>query len=227
MVIKQRAVQAEDKEERRHAILDAAEALLSEEVDRVANMAEVADRAGLAKGTVYLYFPSKDELLVALHERHVDAFFGALSARLAQPTPVTFDEMLGLTKQYMIDPPTFLPLATLCFGLMETAVPRSVAAAFKERMTERLTRSGQGLERQFPELGPGRGIALLRHSYALILGLWQMSASHRAQPADDAAFCAGGAFDYPSELARALQALWQGTVGRAADLARRFEPQKS
>jgi len=106
MVIRQRAVQAEDKEERRHAILDAAEELLAEEVNRVANMAEVADRAGLAKGTVYLYFPSKDELLVALHERHAEAFFKALIARLEQPTTLTLDEMRGTHDQ-----PTDVPSA--------------------------------------------------------------------------------------------------------------------
>ena len=75
MVIRQRAIQAEDKQERHDAILDAAERLLLRSPDRVANVAEVADEAGLAKGTVYLYFPSKEELLLAVHERNVDGFF--------------------------------------------------------------------------------------------------------------------------------------------------------
>ena len=48
--------------------------------DRMASVAEVADEAGLAKGTVYLYFPSKEELLLAVHERKIDGFFGALIA---------------------------------------------------------------------------------------------------------------------------------------------------
>ena len=72
MVIRQRAILAEDKQERQHAILDAAERLLRRSPERIANVAEVADEAGLAKGTVYLYFPSKEELLLALHERNVD-----------------------------------------------------------------------------------------------------------------------------------------------------------
>jgi len=220
MVIRQRAVQAEDKEERRHAILDAAEELLAEEVNRVANMAEVADRAGLAKGTVYLYFPSKDELLVALHERHVEAFFKALLARLEQPTTLTLDEMRALTTEHMIGQPTFLPLATLCFGLMETEIPHDVASAFKQRMTERLTRAGAGLERHFPALRGGEGIALLRHSYALIIGLWQMSAS-QARAGDDAV-CVGAEFDYPTELNRALNALWRGTIGSALEATPRL-----
>ena len=54
MAIRQRAIQAEAKHERHHAILDAAERLLSRSPDRIANVAEVADEAGLAKGTVYL-----------------------------------------------------------------------------------------------------------------------------------------------------------------------------
>ena len=83
MVIRQRAVHSEDKQERHHAILDAAERLLARAPERVANVAEVADEAGLAKGTVYLYFPSKDELLLAVHERRVDEFFRALYALLA------------------------------------------------------------------------------------------------------------------------------------------------
>ena len=44
-------------------------------------------------------------------------------------------------------------------------------------------RAGTGLERHFPELGGSGGMQLLRHSYALIIGLWQMSAAGRDGPA--------------------------------------------
>jgi AcrR family transcriptional regulator len=218
MVIRQRAIHSEDKHERHHAILDATERLLLRAPVRVANMAEVADEAGLAKGTVYLYFPSKEELLLAVHERHADGFFGALVARLARSEPITLDEMMQLTQTHFIDPPTFLPLATRCFGILETEVPRQVAVAFKERMAERLQAASVGLERHFPELRPGGGVALLRHSYALIVGLWQMTANQNELVAGT---CNIDAIDYPSELQRALGALWDGTIGRR--LAARWE----
>ena len=48
MAVKQRAIALEDKEERRHALLDAAEALFLEHPDRMASVAEVAEAAGLA-----------------------------------------------------------------------------------------------------------------------------------------------------------------------------------
>src|SRR5207237_9590882 len=96
MVIRQRAIHTEDKHERHHAILDATERLLVRAPVRVANMAEVADEAGLAKGTVYLYFSSKDELLLALHERHVDDFFSALIELLARTEPVDICDVQSL-----------------------------------------------------------------------------------------------------------------------------------
>lgn len=219
MVIRQRAIQAEDKQERHHAILDAAERLLLRSPERIANVAEVADEAGLAKGTVYLYFPSKEELLLGVHERNIDGFFAALNERLASDAPASVADVLALTHRHMVEPPLFLPLAARCFALMGQSVAPEAGLAFKRRMAERLQAAGAGLERHFPDLAPGDGLALLRHSYALILGLWQMSASAggtEACPlAGDPTAGAVFTYSYPAELDRALRALWSGTVGRS------------
>jgi len=228
MVIRQRAIQAEDKQERHHAILDAAERLLSRSPERIANVAEVADEAGLAKGTVYLYFPSKEELLLAVHERNIDGFFRALIERLATDVPAQVGDVLALTHQYMVEPPLFLPLAARCFGLMGQSIPVEAGRAFKQRMAERLRRAGAGMERHFPQLEPGDGLALFRRSYALILGLWQMSASSGDGNAS-CAFAKGGAtssvfaWGYADELDEALRALWHGTVGTSATAPARSE----
>ena len=218
MAIRQRAIQAEDKHERHHAILDAAERLLGRSPERIASVAEVADEAGLAKGTVYLYFPGKDELLLAVHERNIDGFFRALIDRLADDVPARVEDVLALTHAHMVDRPLFLPLAARCFGTMGQNVPAETGLAFKQRMAERLSKAGAGLERHFPELAAGDGVALLRRSYALIIGLWQMSA--QSAGAGCPAAVSGGesavfAFAYPAELDRALRALWSGSVGRA------------
>ena len=218
MVVRQRAILAGDKHERHHAILDAAERLLLRSPDRIANMAEVAQEAGLAKGTVYLYFPSKEELLLALHERNIDGFFKALIAMLDRDTAVGIEDVFALTRTHIIAPPLFLPLASRCFGVMDQNVPAEVGRAFKLRMAERLERAGAGLERHFDALDSGAGVVILRHSYALILGLWQMAGSdasgsvaeilHRASPVF--------AWSYPDELERAMFALWEGTLAGAA-----------
>ena len=218
MAIRQRAILAEDKQERHHAILDAAERLLLRSPDRVANVSEVADEAGLAKGTVYLYFPSKEELLLALHERNIDGFFVALIGRLARPEPVAIGDVLTLIYRYVVEAPLFLQLAARCFGLMGQSVPPETGRAFKQRMAERLQAAGAGLERHFSELGPGDGVALLHYSYALILGLWQMSAGAASQAHCPMAGPPGSSpvhvRSYPDDLDRALRALWGGMVER-------------
>lgn len=214
MVVRQRAIHVGDKHERYHAILNAAERLLLRSPDRIASMAEVAQEAGLAKGTVYLYFPSKEELLLALHERNIDSFFRALIALLDGVAAVTIEHVFDLTRTHIVAPPLFLPLASRCFGVLDQSVPAAAAGAFRRRMAERLELAGAGLERHFAVLAAGDGVVLLRHSYALILGLWQMASSASSAPETSASPVF--AWRYPEELGRALFALWEGTLAGAA-----------
>jgi len=58
-----------EKEQRRQAIIDAAETIIfSKGFDR-ATMIEIAEEAELSKGTLYLYFKNKDELCIAIANR--------------------------------------------------------------------------------------------------------------------------------------------------------------
>lgn len=58
-----------ERSERREAILDAAEAVFLKKGVAPTTMDEIAQRAELAKGTLYLYFASKDELFCAVSLR--------------------------------------------------------------------------------------------------------------------------------------------------------------
>jgi AcrR family transcriptional regulator len=214
MALKQRAIAVEDKEERRHALLDAAEALFLRHPDRMASVAEVAQAAGLAKGTVYLYFPSKEEMLLSLHERHVADFFRELMALLAGRGPVGFDEVWRVARDHIVRVPGYLPLTSRCFGLMDRDIPTQAAVAYKIRVAGALAKAGEGLERHFPALGRGAGVRFLQHSYGLIVGLWQLlhpveRFGTAMQRADLALF----RLDYERELEQALRALWSGTMG--------------
>ena len=78
-------------EERTGQLLDAAEALLLERGLGATTIADVAEAAGVAKGTVYLYFDSKDALLAGLRARHLGRFVDAVAAPMAagRATPAT------------------------------------------------------------------------------------------------------------------------------------------
>ncbi len=139
-------------------------------------------------------------------------------------SPVTIDAMFALTRRHLVEPPLFLPLASRCFALMAHNIPVETATAFKQRMAARLERAGAGLERHFPTLPSTGGVALLRRSYALILGLWQMSASAGGEATHCAMNLPGAspvfAWSYPSELDVALRALWQGMIGAVPEKMR-------
>ena len=101
---------AEARELRVNQLLDAAIALWQQHPDRIPSVAEVASEAELAKGTVYLYFKCKEDLLLAAHERHVQAFFAALIARASQSRCMDFDDVMQLVRDHVIGIEAFLPL---------------------------------------------------------------------------------------------------------------------
>jgi AcrR family transcriptional regulator len=207
----QRAMDVAGKEERRNAILDAAEALFIEHPERMANVSEVAEAAGLAKGTVYLYFPSKEEMLLALHERQVAQYFTELMKHLETPGPVDFDSIFEITNRHFIRAPGYLALTSRCFGLMDREIPTETALAFKVRVGQILTLAGTGLERHFPALAPGDGATVLIHSYGLIVGLWQLlHPNERFGAAINRPELRMFKRDYEREIERALRSLWTG-----------------
>jgi AcrR family transcriptional regulator len=204
-----RATNPEDKELRREAILDAAEQLWLSQPARMSNMAEISAAAGLAKGTVYLYFRSKEELFLAIHERHVAEFFNRVTQRALQSMPMRMGDMLAIQREFLLSTPAFLPLATQCHGMMEKHIPLEVGYAFEERTYVQLNTVVTALLPHFPMVTQ----ALMLQSYALMLGLWQLL---RPTPLKDlmkerSLICAC-TNDYLIVLENALTALWRGAL---------------
>ena len=69
-----RSLRERQRQERADLILQAAEEVLTEKGYHDTSMDEIAARVGVAKGTVYLHFPSKEDLVFALFERDLAAF---------------------------------------------------------------------------------------------------------------------------------------------------------
>jgi TetR/AcrR family transcriptional regulator, fatty acid metabolism regulator protein len=69
-------------------ILDAAVAVFAEKGFFVSRVSDIADRADVADGTVYLYFKNKDEILAAAINTAFDGFMSKARAELERlPTP--------------------------------------------------------------------------------------------------------------------------------------------
>ncbi len=69
-----RAQNGDSKLRRRSEIVRAAVEVFAERGYFAARMREVAERAGVADGTLYLYFKGKEDLLVSILEEYAEAF---------------------------------------------------------------------------------------------------------------------------------------------------------
>jgi len=70
----QRSLKERLREVRAGLILDVAEEMLAEKGYHDTSMDEIAARTGVAKGTLYQHFPSKEDLVFALFERSLVQF---------------------------------------------------------------------------------------------------------------------------------------------------------
>jgi AcrR family transcriptional regulator len=74
-------------EERPKQILDAALAVFAERGLASARLEDIAKRAGVSKGTIYLYFPNKEELFREVVRTNIIAFIETAEARLEVMDP--------------------------------------------------------------------------------------------------------------------------------------------
>ena len=72
------------KEARPQELIDAALELFAEKGFAATRSEEVAARAGVAKGTLYLYYPSKEELLKAVISQRLSSEIAAVAEYAAQ-----------------------------------------------------------------------------------------------------------------------------------------------
>jgi len=217
---RRRAVLPADKSERRAAIVRAAQELLAHAPMGAFSVEELARRAGLAKGTVYLYFGTREEVLLAVHGDNALRLFDAVGAAL-ESQRAGADSVVRATLRFLRANRGFLPLAATCRGMLENNVGEKAAIEFKLGLATRLAELGARIERVYPGLARGAGVALLMNSYSLMIGLWQLA---------DPPACLRNALkrrdlrifrvDLEKQLAAALLGLWEGTVRRGEGVFR-------
>ena len=128
-------------EARRQAILDAARSVFHEAGFDRASMSDICARVGYSKATVYGYFKSKEELLVAIALDAAEAEFAVARAALAEPDADLAAALVAFGRRY----------------LGSSHAPPALAA---RRLI--LAEAGRtGLGKQCYDLGPARVTALL------------------------------------------------------------------
>lgn len=80
---------SDKRSDKRALITDAAVEVFAEKGFHQARVSDIARRAGVADGTIYLYFKNKEDLLLSLFELKMDTMMSGLMAALETTTDVT------------------------------------------------------------------------------------------------------------------------------------------
>jgi TetR/AcrR family transcriptional regulator len=85
VVINQRARSAEQKALRRQVVIEAAEIYFLEVGYEAFSMAQLAKKSGVAKGTIYLYFKTREDLFLSLYEQSLIRWSQIFISYLSDP----------------------------------------------------------------------------------------------------------------------------------------------
>jgi AcrR family transcriptional regulator len=130
------------KAERPHELVDAALDLFVEKGFAATRIDEVARRAGVSKGTLYLYYASKEELLKAVIRERLSTEIAAAALTVAEHRGSSAELMTGLLAQWWAD-----------------LIASDVSAVFKLIITE---------VRNFPEIAEFYRQEVIEPGHALI-----------------------------------------------------------
>lgn len=150
-----------DKDEMRTAILDAAMSVFVAKGYHGASISNVAVAAGLGKGTLYLYFDSKDALTTALVERHFAMISdGIMSAAPCETLKAFLDDLSG-TLDVPAEQASFHRVFFEVFG------PSFASDAFSETIAGFFDKLGSHYARRIAHLQANGEIATHRDAPAL------------------------------------------------------------
>ncbi|MFC6081537.1 TetR family transcriptional regulator [Sphaerisporangium aureirubrum] len=129
-------VRTRSQHQRRKRIIQAAAALASRGGVEAMQMRTVAERAGVALGTLYRYFPSKMDLVVAVVGEEIDLLESSIERRpprAATPAGRAVDVLMRATRGLMREP-------ELADALIRSLIMAEVETPFGDRMAGLLLR---------------------------------------------------------------------------------------
>ncbi|WP_271221466.1 TetR family transcriptional regulator [Streptosporangium carneum] len=131
------SLRTRSQHQRRKRIVQAAAALASRGGVEAMQMRTVAERAGVALGTLYRYFPSKMDLVVAVVGEEIDLLEGSIERRpptATTPSGRAVDVLMRATRGLMREP-------ELADALIRSLIIAEVDTPLGDRMTGLLLRA--------------------------------------------------------------------------------------
>ncbi|MEO0983710.1 MAG: TetR family transcriptional regulator [Pseudomonadota bacterium] len=168
---RRRARTEDEKDARRASLVSAGRSMLAARGLDDIKIAEVASEAGVAKGTAYLYFSSKEALFLSVFAAEITAWFDQLDAMLTAGGGR--DDLAREIARSLACNPVLLDLMTQLHVRLEANASDEEIRAFKQLLRSRLNDLAAKLE-AWLEWPAGSGEGFFLSANALIIGLAQI-----------------------------------------------------
>jgi len=206
-----RATAAVEKTARRRAILSAAAALLARWSLQDITMDRIASRAGIAKGTVYLYFRTKETLFLRLFEELQNRWhLGLRELLVSSDEPVDGREGARMIAASLAREPLLLRLYAVSLPVLEKDLDLDSTAALRRGREQRIEETASVFQRKVPAINSAQARLFLRRVEWVVTGLAQAATPPpAATQAWDRPEFAAFRVDFTAELQPIVTALLQ------------------
>ncbi len=214
-----RARTLEDKDLRRSHLLHAAAELFAQTDFHGVTIADMAHKAGVAKGTAYLYFSSKQSVFLALVQAELTEWELALSGALkALPSQRAADAVPQTIARTLAQRSTLRRLLVLLHSVIEPSLDFESAHNFKVFLRDLVARLSENLAIHIPGLMQAQAAILVMQIHALVISVTQLSSPPHtiAQVLEKDASLQLMKIEFEPFLAHTLATLLRGTVPAAA-----------
>ncbi|MCG8672925.1 MAG: TetR/AcrR family transcriptional regulator [Pseudomonadales bacterium] len=215
-----RARDDDQKLARKHTLMDAGWTLFKENDGQLPSVAQVVKKAGLAKGTFYLYFKTKEELFLELLSDAVKRFFDNIKTELSAET-IDVDAVIDTFVKHVSEDEALIHLGCMLSGVIEQNTEEEVLLKFKLHMVQMLFEVGAiisaAVETAIEEGKPynpietGVAARLMLRSYAAFVGIAQMVPPPNS-PYIDIPELAPVKLDLQLDTKAIVRALWQDAL---------------
>ena len=173
---KQRARSQADKGLRRTHLIAAAKHLFAGASFEAVTIAQVAEHAGVAKGTAYIYFANKETLFLELVRAELSDWLAELTAKLKRLRSVDPGTTVPrLLARSVSERPTLRRLLVLLHSVIEPSIDEASARDFKLFLHDLLAQAGTALAARLPGLTPQDAAILVLQLHALVISVTQLA----------------------------------------------------
>jgi len=173
-----RATNDSEKLERRNDILRTAGMLLLKMSYRDITVNRIAEASGLAKGTIFLYFETKEDIFLSLAEQLIgtwgDRFRKAFQSHSPRKREAGAEEFVDVVIS-TLDDILLIKLFAILDDTLEQNIEKKRAMKFKVFLRNIMTECGEIIEARFPEMEKGDGIIVLNSFFVNLVGAYKVS----------------------------------------------------